>query len=204
MTRIHTPLGIAGALLVPAAAIALTTPNIFSDGDVLTASDLNENFQAMEAEINSLRADVTALQSALNGKASTTSVSSLQTSVSSLDGELNVLDGEVSSLQSDVAGVVSDTSALVGSALHECTWHFDPCEGQPEVCVAVCPAGKHAVAIGCDSGASGLTESYPVPPVSTPFPADGSSVTAYNRGACRAADPDALQTAFALCCSIGT
>src|SRR5690606_34741599 len=103
-------------------------------------------FQAMEDEVNALRADVAVLQGALDAKASTASVNSLQGSVTSLDSELNSLSGELSSLQSDVASVVSDTSDLVGSALHECEWHFDPCEGQPAVCVATCPAGKHAVA----------------------------------------------------------
>jgi hypothetical protein len=194
MNRIHAQLGIAGALLLPAAAVALTTPNLFSNGDVLSASDLNENFSAIEAEVNALRSDVTALQSALDSKASSGAVISLQSSV----------DQKASA--ASVAALESDVGELAGSALTGCVWQWEACDTDTTAteCRADCPSGKHVVAGGCDNEPGhGVTEIRPIPQDSAPFPSPGASFTDYDTVFCRVAAAGEIQAAFALCCSNG-
>ncbi len=56
-------LGVSVALLVPAAAVALTLPNTFSEGDALSASQMNANFDTLRVEMESLQAELADLRS---------------------------------------------------------------------------------------------------------------------------------------------
>ncbi len=50
-------LGVVGALLLPALAVAAVgIPNTFSAGDVISASEMNENFDAVKAKMDELEA----------------------------------------------------------------------------------------------------------------------------------------------------
>ncbi|HEY6725928.1 MAG TPA: hypothetical protein VI197_17965 [Polyangiaceae bacterium] len=58
-SKLYTHLGIAGALLVPALAVAaVEIPNVFEGGDPVSASQMNENFEAMADAIDALEARV--------------------------------------------------------------------------------------------------------------------------------------------------
>jgi len=63
--KLYTYLGIAGALLVPAIAVAaIEIPNVFEGGDPVSASEMNENFEVMASAIEVLEHKVEALESA--------------------------------------------------------------------------------------------------------------------------------------------
>lgn len=204
MKRVHSQLGIAAAILVPAVAVGLTTPNVFSDGEVLTAAKLNENFAAIEDDVNSLRSEVLALQSDVSNKATTQAVSSLQGTVSAMDSQLTAMSADVSSLAANIATLQNETAELADGALTGCGWYYQGCSDTEPTCTAYCPAGTYAVSGGCD-GVVGqmLTEVRPFPVSQTSFPANGASITAYNATRCRGTDIDALESAFVLCCSNG-
>src|SRR5688500_5030725 len=64
-SKLYTHLGIAGALLVPALAVgAVEIPNLFEGGNPVSASEMNENFEAMADAIDALEAKVETLESA--------------------------------------------------------------------------------------------------------------------------------------------
>ena len=64
-SKIYTYLGIAGALLVPALAVAaIDIPNVFAGGEPVSASQMNENFEAMADAIDTLETKVEALENA--------------------------------------------------------------------------------------------------------------------------------------------
>lgn len=64
-SKLYTYLGIAGALLVPAFAVAaVEIPNVFEGGDPVSASQMNENFAAMAEAIEALEEKVEALENA--------------------------------------------------------------------------------------------------------------------------------------------
>ncbi len=58
LTSAHRAVGIGVALLVPTVAVALTIPNTFNSGEPLSSADLNENFNAVRLEVESLEARV--------------------------------------------------------------------------------------------------------------------------------------------------
>src|SRR5688572_27783903 len=64
-SKLYTHLGIAGALLVPALAVAaVEIPNVFEGGDPVSASQMNENFQVMTDAIEALEARVEKFENA--------------------------------------------------------------------------------------------------------------------------------------------
>lgn len=66
MKRINPVLGIVGAVCIPAATVAaLEIPNRFEAGDPVSASSMNENFDAVKAEVEALQTAVDELQDEL-------------------------------------------------------------------------------------------------------------------------------------------
>lgn len=64
-SKLYTYLGIAGALLVPALAVAtVEIPNVFEGGQTVSASKMNDNFTVMANAINALEAKVETLENA--------------------------------------------------------------------------------------------------------------------------------------------
>lgn len=64
-SKLYTHLGIAGALLIPALAVAaVEIPNVFEGGDPVSASEMNENFEVMANAIEALEAKVETLENA--------------------------------------------------------------------------------------------------------------------------------------------
>ncbi len=197
MSRPYKYLGIAGALLLPAGAVALTIPNLFSNGDVLTASALNENFAAIEGELNQLRTDVTALQAALDAKASGDDITQLNSAVSSLQSSLNqkASTASVTALQTDVA-------TLSSSALTDCSLHWTDCAPTDVACFATCPAGKFAIAGSCHAaGGKFLNSDFPNPPGA--WPTSGESFTKFDRTHCRGTAAGDILSSFVVCCAEG-
>jgi hypothetical protein len=82
-----------------------------------------------------------------------------------------------------------------------CQMIYNSCGSAPGVeCEAICPAGKHPVGGGCDmSGGNTASESQPIPATFPPYPASGSSITAFKGWECEAAT-GVVQTTFAICC----
>src|SRR6187551_3215285 len=63
-SKLYTHLGMAGALLIPALAVAaVDIPHMFKGGDRVSASEMNQNFEAMAEAIEALEAKVEALES---------------------------------------------------------------------------------------------------------------------------------------------
>ena len=62
-SRYHL-LGIASALSIPALVVALDLPHVFQAGDVISAAEVNANFEALRAEVTTLREKVDDLESA--------------------------------------------------------------------------------------------------------------------------------------------
>ena len=64
-SKLYTHLGIAGALLIPALAVAaVEIPNVFEGGNPVSASEMNDNFKAMADAIDALEAKVETLENA--------------------------------------------------------------------------------------------------------------------------------------------
>src|SRR6187549_957891 len=64
-SKVYTYLGIAGALLVPAFAVAsVEIPNVFEGGNPVSASEMNENFEVMADALEALEAKVETLENA--------------------------------------------------------------------------------------------------------------------------------------------
>jgi hypothetical protein len=104
-------LGVMAAVLVPAiATAALTIPNTFSAGTVIKSADVNANFAAVAAAVNSDESTIVALQN---------SVAALQTTVNSLQTTVTSHTSAISSLQSAVAA----TPQIIGFA------HFNGANG---------------------------------------------------------------------------
>lgn len=66
MKRIHSILGIVGAVCIPAATVAaLDIPHTFEPGDPVSASSMNQNFDAVKSEVETLQTMVAELQDEL-------------------------------------------------------------------------------------------------------------------------------------------
>jgi hypothetical protein len=64
--KIYPYFGVAGAIAVPALAIAaVEIPNVFQAGDAVSASQMNANFQSIAAPVEALQAQVATLQADL-------------------------------------------------------------------------------------------------------------------------------------------
>lgn len=66
MKRINAVLGVVGAICIPVATVAaLEIPNAFEAGDPVSASRMNENFDAVKTEVEALQTAVDELQDEL-------------------------------------------------------------------------------------------------------------------------------------------
>lgn len=64
-SKLYTYLGITGALLVPALAVAaIEIPNVFEGGDPVSASEMNQNFEALADALEQLEEKVEKLEGA--------------------------------------------------------------------------------------------------------------------------------------------
>jgi hypothetical protein len=102
----HTPyryLGILGALLIPAVAIAaLQIPNTFHAGDPLSASALNANFAAVQTEANAIGADLTSVKDGISGF----DFAGASTELTALRAEVDQLKADADA-RADIAGYVT-------------------------------------------------------------------------------------------------
>jgi len=168
------------ALLVPALAIAaFNIPHGFMSGEVLTAQNLNDNFNAVKQELESLQARVTALE---NTRATKT--------------ELQALQGQVGTLQ-------STTGELSRVSLPNCKWYWEHCDApMSQECPAICPAGTYPLAGACDAAnAASLSEHRTSVAANVSFPPTGSSAKLYDRWVCESSD-GVLQNTYVLCCAL--
>jgi hypothetical protein len=85
-----------GALLLVFGSLPLvgqvTIPNIFVAGDTASAEQVNENFDALRAEIEALQAEVTTL---------TTNLSTVETDLTTVETDLNTVQADLSAVQSN-------------------------------------------------------------------------------------------------------
>lgn len=66
-SKLYYYLGVAGALVVPALSVAaVNIPNVFSAGDTVSSSKMNENFTTLRDAINTLESQVEDLQAELD------------------------------------------------------------------------------------------------------------------------------------------
>jgi hypothetical protein len=173
-------LGAGLAVLVPALAIAaFNVPHAFQSGEVLTAQNLNDNFNAVKAELESLQARVAALE---NGRATKAEVQAVQTKVTTVEGT---------------------TTELSRVSLSKCQWHWKTCNAQmSEECQLTCPSGTFPLAGGCDStNATSVSEHRPSVAEGAAFPPSPSSPKAYTIYTCESAN-GVLQNTYALCCPL--
>jgi len=173
-------LGILGALLVPALAVAaFNLPHAFSQGELLTAANLNNNFNAIKAELESLQARVATLETNSGSKA-----------------DLTALQGRVTTIE----GTSTELSRV---ALTNCKWYWQGCNiPMFEECVAQCPANTYALAGGCDSSnATAVSEDRPAPAVYPPFPPSGASPKQYDKWVCESSN-GTFQNSYVLCCPL--
>lgn len=63
--RLYSAIGVGCALLVPALAVGLEIPRSFTAGSAIRAADMNENFDAIAADVNDLREQLEAVQAKL-------------------------------------------------------------------------------------------------------------------------------------------
>lgn len=178
--RSYRYLGVVGALLVPALAVAaFNLPHGFMAGEVLTAANLNNNFNAVKQELESLQSRVTTLENGTVSKA------------------------EYQALAARVAALETSSTELNRVSLKSCKWHYEQCNNIPafQECTAVCPVGTYALAGGCDAAnASSMSEDRPAPP-GPPFPPSGSSAKLYDRYVCEASE-GTFQNTYVLCCNL--
>jgi len=173
-------MGILAALLVPALAVAaFNLPHAFSSGEVLTAANLNSNFNAIKAELESLQARVTTLENNSSTKT------------------------DLTALQSRVATVETASQEHSRVALTNCKWYWQGCNiPMFEECVAQCPANSYALAGGCDSSnATAVSEDRPAPAVYPPFPPSGASPKQYDKWVCESSN-GTFQNSYVLCCPL--
>jgi hypothetical protein len=192
-------LGILGALLVPALAVAaFNLPHAFQSGEVLTAANLNNNFNAVKTELEALQARVTMLE---NASAAKTDLQALTTRVTTLETNSSSKT-DVQALQSRVTTVEGTSAELSRVSLSKCKWHWEPCNiPMFEECVAQCPANTFALAGGCDSSnATSISEHRPAPAVYPPFPPSGAPAKDYDKWVCESSD-GTFQNSYVLCCA---
>jgi len=173
-------LGAGLAVLVPALAIAaFNVPHAFQSGEVLTAQNLNDNFNAVKTELESLQARVAALEANHATKAEVNTVAARVTSVEATAAELSRV------------------------SLSKCQWHWQTCNAAMSVeCQLTCPSGTYPIAGGCDSAAgNSVSEHRPSVSMGMTFPATPSSPKAYNIYTCESAD-GVTQNTYALCCPL--
>lgn len=66
MMKAYRILGVIGAILLPGAAIAaLDIPNVFSEGDVISSSEMNQNFTAVKTSVDALEDRIAVLEAHL-------------------------------------------------------------------------------------------------------------------------------------------
>jgi hypothetical protein len=172
--------GVGLALLVPALAIAaFNVPHGFMSGEVLTAQNLNDNFNAVKAELESLQSRVTALE---NGRATKTDVQGLQTRVMNLE---------------------TTTGELSRVSLSSCKLYWHTCNAPASTeCEAVCPANTYPIAGSCDAaGGNSLSEHRASVGAGVPFPPTGASPKQYDRWVCESSD-GTLQNTYVVCCAL--
>jgi len=173
-------LGILAAVLVPALAVAaFNLPHGFTSGEVLTAANLNSNFNAVKQELEALQARVTALENSSSTKS------------------------DLQALQSKVTTVEGTTQELSRVSLSNCKWYWQGCNiPMFDECVAQCPANTYALAGGCDSSnATSISEHRPAPAVYPPFPPTGAPAKQYDKWVCEASD-GVFQNSYVLCCAL--
>jgi hypothetical protein len=170
--------GVGLALLVPALAIAaFNVPHGFMSGEVLTAQNLNDNFNAVKTELESLQARVAALE---NNRATKT--------------ELQTLQGRVGTLE-------TTATELSRVSLSKCKLYWKTCNAPAgQECEAVCPAGSFPIAGSCDAaGGNSLSEHRASVGLGVTFPATGASPKEYDRWVCESSD-GTLQNTYVVCC----
>lgn len=103
---------LASSMLLAATAMAETTaPNTFTSGTAISASEMNANFDAMEAGINT-NADGIATNAS--------DISSINAAITSLTTAVNNLQTQVDGLSSGGSSV--DLQAYVGTGVYQMVW----------------------------------------------------------------------------------
>ena len=98
-------LGAAGAAFVPALAFAaLEVPHEFAAGDPIVAAEMNENFDAVQTEVNALEATLVEQQTELSGHdaaiaANASSASTNAGAIALNASDIDELDGRVTALE---------------------------------------------------------------------------------------------------------
>jgi hypothetical protein len=171
--------GVGLALLVPALAVAaFNVPHGFMSGEVLTAQNLNDNFNAVKQELEALQARVTTLE---NGRATKSEVQAVQTKVTTLE---------------------STTTELSRVSLPNCKWYWQTCNAPASTeCAAVCPANTFPLAGACDAANANSLSEHRTSVGAGPFPPSGSSAKLYDRWVCESSD-GVLQNTYVFCCAL--
>jgi hypothetical protein len=171
--------GVGLALLVPALAIAaFNVPHGFMAGEVLTAQNLNDDFNAVKQELEALQARVTALE---NGR--------------STKSELQTVSGRVSTLE-------STATELSRVSLSNCKLYWQTCNAPASTeCAAVCPSGTFPIAGSCDAANAASLSEHRASTANPTFPASGASPKQYDRWVCESSD-GVLQNTYVVCCPL--
>lgn len=149
MRRSPVLVGSAAAVLLGlssyAYAISTSPTNVFVDGQVTSAADINTNFDELYAAASTNEADIVTLQS---------DVSVVETSVGSLETS-------VGSLTSSVAANANGISDLASQTTNACAWYYKFASVSPDQ--SNCPANTFVMSGSCIvHGTGSVARSSPV------------------------------------------